>query len=292
MNSVIIFSDYNDTSTHEVSDWLDFYNADYNIYEFNDLINLSLSSIHYNENDKQKIRGYSFWMRKHSKLNEELVSHIEIDLLINEIRNEKCFWLNKYNDLYVNKSLQLKTAKCLGLRIPDTLFSGNKDDIDKFIENRKCIIKRIDLLYKDSNYVWYTQEIKNTDSLPDGYFIIQEYIDKEIEIRTFYLDGTFYSMAIFSQLDDQTKVDFRKYNYKKPNRTVPIKLPKGIESKLDQLFRKLNLNSGSVDLIKNNKNQYFFLEINPYGQFNMVSKPCNYNIEEQICIKLLRQDEK
>ena len=83
-------------------------------------------------------------------------------------------------------------------------------------------------------------------------------------------------MAIFSQADKQTSIDFRNYNYEKPTRRVPYKLPKKFEDKLREFMKLAYLNTGSIDIIRNEKNEYVFLEVNPVGQFGMVSKPCNY----------------
>lgn len=96
------------------------------------------------------------------------------------------------------------------------------------------------------------------------------------------MKGKFYSMAIFSQNDNQTSVDFRNYNYNKPNRKVPFQLPMEIEKKLDILMKKLDFNSGSIDMIVTVENEYVFLEVNPLGQFSMTSFPCNYNVEKII----------
>ena len=45
---------------------------------------------------------------------------------------------------------------------------------------------------------------------------------------------------------------------------------------------KLEYKTGSIDLLLDTENNYYFLEINPVGQFGMVSIPCNYNIEKKI----------
>jgi glutathione synthase/RimK-type ligase-like ATP-grasp enzyme len=89
-------------------------------------------------------------------------------------------------------------------------------------------------------------------------------------------------MAIFSQSNEKTKIDFRNYDLQKPNRTVPYNLPKEIILKLKKLTKALALRTGSIDLIKAKDGQYYFLEVNPVGQFGMVSRPCNYNIEMKI----------
>ena len=111
--------------------------------------------------------------------------------------------------------------------------------------------------------------------------LFQNTIDKQYELRIFYLNGISYASAIFSQSDEQTKIDFRKYNGERPNRTIPYVLPKDITERIELLFGKLKLNTGSVDILVDKSSNYYFLEINPVGQFGMVSQPCNYYIESE-----------
>ncbi len=52
------------------------------------------------------------------------------------------------------------------------------------------------------------------EKLPDTFSpsLIQGYVEKKYELRIFYLNGECFASAIFSQLDEQTKIDFRNYN--------------------------------------------------------------------------------
>jgi glutathione synthase/RimK-type ligase-like ATP-grasp enzyme len=78
-------------------------------------------------------------------------------------------------------------------------------------------------------------------------------------------------------------IDYRNYNYGKPNRFVPIVLPIEIEQKLHALMEVLQLNTGSIDLIYTKNNEYVFLEVNPVGQYGgMVSEPGNYYLDKII----------
>jgi glutathione synthase/RimK-type ligase-like ATP-grasp enzyme len=119
--------------------------------------------------------------------------------------------------------------------------------------------------------------------------LIQEYIEKEYEVRVFYLDGVCYSMAIFSQNDTQTSVDFRQYNRKKPNRNVPYHLPVSLQEKVEKIMTSLRLNTGSLDFIRSVNGEYFFLEINPAGQYGMMSQRCNYNLEKKVAEWLCKE---
>lgn len=191
-----------------------------------------------------------------------------------------------------NKLRVLHMAKEVGLKIPETIVTINRKDILNFNKEYEYIIsKGIDniALAQDvefGRYFSYTELISDEaiNNLPETFFpsLLQKNIDKQYELRIFYLVGKFYSMAIFSQDDEQTMVDFRKYNQTKPNRCVPYQLPYEIENKLDQLMKNLELETGSIDIIVTKNNEFVFLEVNPVGQFGMVSEPCNYYLEKKI----------
>lgn len=138
----------------------------------------------------------------------------------------------------------------------------------------------------DTHYKMLTKVIdeRNIRYVPVRFFpsLIQECIAKKMEIRAFYLFGKFYSMVIYSQNNKNTKEDFRNYDLARPNRTVPYQLPEEIEIKLDALMKDLSFNTGSIDLILTPEGDYIFLEINPEGQFGMVSHPCNYYLEREM----------
>jgi ATP-GRASP peptide maturase of grasp-with-spasm system len=197
--------------------------------------------------------------------------------------------VSSYLNADLNKLEVLKYAKDLGLDIPRTIVANTDSEVTNLLYQRdteKSIITKAinDGVYffgKKNAYYSYTEKY-DPESIKSTYFfsLFQYEVNKHFEIRSFYLKGEFYSMAIISQNNEQTKVDFRKYDSKRPNRTVPYNLPKLIKKKLMDLFIKLDLNSGSVDLIRDQDGRYIFLEINPVGQFGMVAYPCNYPIDK------------
>lgn len=205
-------------------------------------------------------------------------------------------WLNHFESAINDKTQTLLYASEVGLCIPNTIISTSNSALHEFTNNYKnVIIKPIyNVFYLNSKnklFIPYTNVISKNmiNKFPEIIFpnLLQEKIEKQYEIRAFFLDEKFYSMCIFSQNNKNTSVDFRKYDYVKPNRTVSYILPDDIENKLRLLMRKMNINSGSIDLIKSVRNEYVFLEVNPVGQFGMVSYPCNYCLKSKIaeCIK-------
>src|SRR5690606_30626160 len=107
------------------------------------------------------------------------------------------------------------------------------------------------------------------------------------DVRVFYLDGACYAMAIFSQAERRTAADFRRYDPRRPTRFVPYSLAPELEQRLTGLMQTLGLDTGSIDLVRTVDGRDVFLEVNPNGQFGMVSGPCNYGLERRIAEHLV-----
>lgn len=200
--------------------------------------------------------------------------------------------INSYLTAYNDKTNYLLQAGLSGLEVPDTLICDNREQLTAFFNrnNGQVICKSINegFTAKVDGYVYFnhTNLVTSHDieSCSSSFFptLFQKYIGKLFELRIFYLHGEFYAMAIFSQQNERTKVDFRNYDQLNPNRNVPYQLPKEIENKLNLFMKVIGLNCGSIDMILTEDYRYVFLEVNPVGQFNMVSIPCNYQLEKRI----------
>ncbi|MEH6306929.1 grasp-with-spasm system ATP-grasp peptide maturase [Olivibacter sp. CPCC 100613] len=200
--------------------------------------------------------------------------------------------LGNYNILRFNKLEMLSQVKEVGIEIPPTLVTNDKTCLVAFKQKHRSIITKaisevFDLKIDSSSgkkvFLNYTEEVtdKTVESLPVkfGMSLFQKNLEKEIEIRVFYLNGELYSMAIFSQLDTQTSTDYRKYTN---NRNVPYKLPHELENKIRQLMAKINLDTASIDFVKTKDRRFVLLDINPRGQYGMTSYPCNYHLDKKI----------
>ena len=317
---ILIKSIDRDISTDHVIKWLIHYNADFlrlnntteietiRFVEDNFIIHLKngktirLSDIHsywyrrgnYKDNWENTLTGIEDFDRTYTDYlygeNKSLG-----DFLINHLKEyTKCIG-DSDSCLDVNKHIILTQAKKLGLKTPEFIITHDKRDVIEFRAMYKDIITKplhTSFIYGTDDYWLPTYTEKITDEIlelfPDKFkpTLFQRNISKKYEIRSFYLNGEFYSMAIFSQNDEQTKTDFRIYNEHVPNRNVPFKLPESVEQKLKSLMEKAGFESGSIDIIYSTDKEFYFLEVNPIGHFGMVSYPCNYHLEKKIAQSL------
>lgn len=322
---IIIFSkNFGENTTDNVLNWLYHYKKDNEVIvriNGDDLLNkdfyIDISNSEFNFNN-QKIDNQivnTIWFRR--TFDEDFINFEP--KIFNEFHNNKTLenhlfselgtiykflesfldnsvWINKYSES-LNKLQTLKLAEKHGLNIPNTYITNKIEIINKLTIDKNLITKPIRdaviFFDDDSHYMMYTSEVSEIKN--KGHIFptkVQNKIDKKFELRIFYIDDVFYSMAIFSQNDNQTRVDFRNYNLKKSNRNVPYKLPIKIESSLKELVRELTLKTCSIDMIVSKDEEYYFLEINPVGQFGMVSQPCNYYLEEQMSLYILKNHDK
>lgn len=198
----------------------------------------------------------------------------------------------------LNKLDTLDLALSVGIKVPKYIVCNDKKSAIDFYNscNGNIISKAIHenpLFYDDCDraFICYVEKVtfRDLEQKGDNFMttLLQEAISKNVELRIFFLVDRFYPMAIFSQLDNQTSVDFRVYNEEKPNRTIPFSIPTKLEKKLLKLMKLLNLETASLDVILGNDGEYYFLEANPVGQFGMTSYPCNYNLEKEIAQYLI-----
>lgn len=323
-NIILILSEKKDASTWEVTNWLKKLNVNYLVITDEDIItDLTIRpdcSFHFFCKgiaiSSDKI--VSYWFRRGelnissgnildvtNKNNQTLNQHFHrekesltsfLHFCLRRIPNNLA---NSFNAT-LNKMYVLHLAEKYGLLIPDSLITTSKKELSKFkSKNERIITKAISETFflkieEDSNMgMLYTEEIEDEsiEKIPSSFFIskFQGLVDKKCELRIFFLRGEFYSMAIFSQLNQQTKIDFRQYDKINPNRRIPFKLPNDICAKLTKLMSHLKLQTGSIDMILTHKNEFVFLEVNPVGQFGMVSQPCNYQLERKIAETLIQK---
>lgn len=193
-----------------------------------------------------------------------------------------------------NKLVALSTAQSLGFRIPQTNVVTQKDQLFGILDtdNNDYVVKSLALNFdlltdKDLSYLGYTRKITSADlhNVPDKFApsLIQQLIDKKYEIRVFYLDKTIIPIAHFNtNKSDSGIVDYRDYDYNDMPRVSKVKLPDKVNNLIVKLMDALQLNTGSLDIIYSTDGNYYFLEVNPIGQFSYFSyHSCTY-IEHKI----------
>jgi glutathione synthase/RimK-type ligase-like ATP-grasp enzyme len=201
------------------------------------------------------------------------------------------------NHFYANNKLdQIKFALERGIYVPDTIVTTDPSDLRDFYEKHKgniCFKLQRGAVIRtpEGDKVVYTnkvtrEQMKNASLVSSHPSLFQEYIDKEFEIRVITTDKTATGIAIHSQDSEISKVDYRRYDLEnvKYNHT---KLPHNVRNFCSSMLKHYGLHFGAFDFIYSKEGKYFFLELNPNGQWLWLEEQSGYNLTKEIADNLI-----
>lgn len=319
---LVLTTQAGDYSHIRIIDWLNYLKANYltitgeSLLLGQEKLALKNGQVFYNDTNLFKdvtcvfyrrwITGSQVQITDDTRLNKSLNRNMVSEMY--EIRNflyknlKNVIWVPDADSVNVNKLYNLEQAKRFGLNVPNYIITNSKEELIRFYNENdgKIITKAIGNFQKgyteDGLLVnpIYTKIVDSSiiDFLPERFILsfFQKFIQKQYEYRILYFNKRCYSTMILSQENDLTKVDSRLNNDTIEARLVPIDISVELENKIIQFMCSLNLNIGCLDFLHSLDNQYYFLEVNPVGQFGGYSERCLLDFEKDIVKELVRID--
>lgn len=197
---------------------------------------------------------------------------------------EDVLWLNNPISTFKaeNKFLQLKYAKELGFEIPESIASNNRS----ILPEGKLLIKSIDTAYflEGSHEAFlYTTLVDenelNSSNLRSLPLMIQEYIGPKKDIRVTVIGNELFAVKIVKDHEGIVG-DWRKQKGKLVY--SQINLPDTISDYCLKITNMLGLKIAGIDLIESD-GTYYFIEINPTGEWAWLITEGGLEIDTAIC---------
>lgn len=188
-------------------------------------------------------------------------------------------WVNdpKYDSTAGNKLYQLKMARELGFRVPDTLVTNDADEAIAFSEKHQGNIIAKKILGAGSlslaTVELTTEQLnKSRDTIKLAPVMLQEKIETTKHIRANCFGPNVYSVLI--ETDDldwrrNLNCQFSEYD-----------LGKQINCRLSEIVSKLNIKMGIMDLMVVDDG-LVWLELNPQGQFLFAEGLSGLNLKQK-----------
>ena len=205
-------------------------------------------------------------------------------------RNLSCFdkakWMNSPAKTFQaeNKIFQLKVARNIGFNIPKTIIANNASHIADL--NESIIVKSIDTAIFDlgdqEGFVYTTPLGRNElveEDLSLAPVIIQNNLTPKVDFRITVVGNDTYVVKILKNgkgVDGDWRVVKSNVKYE------PAEIPATIAEMCKSLMSALGLSFGAIDLIFS-ENQYYFVEINPTGEWAWLVDAAGINIYKSIC---------
>lgn len=194
---------------------------------------------------------------------------------------------------FFTKIHSLDIANQCGLNVPHWHFVSTKEELLIHSQQYPLITKASSEIvtfddgtnkFKSFTVVIDNNYIENMDETFALSFV-QEQILKSFDVKILYLLGNMYGIGIISKNNQHNKdkfiVDFRAIDRNELKFFI-FDLNKTITDKINKYMSEINANFGVLDFILGLDNKMYFIEFNPYGNFNNISEKSNLNFEKKI----------
>lgn len=204
------------------------------------------------------------------------------------LESTNAIWMNHpdSNSVASSKPRNLWIANSLGLKVPKTLISSDPLEISNWLESQtKNVIKSISygLIKREKSVeMAFTQRVPKNfnvfeDMLPGVPICIQEEIEKEADIRVTIVGNKVFS-AILAQ--EGNEIDWRATDSEAKWKTH--NLPKSVYNSCIKLCKELHIEFAAIDLVRSTSGDYYFLELNPNGQWVWIEEETGLPISNAI----------
>ena len=212
-------------------------------------------------------------------------------------------WLNSPESLFLasNKIKQLTIAREIGFRVPETLVTTRPTDLLTFAKKHgnHVIAKAVKngfSISHDTVSLIFTSMIDSSDydSLANSDIavpnIVQPRLEKECDLRITVVGNSVYPAAIRSQRHSATAIDWRTWDTVSDVDLVheAFSLPNDIADMCRALNARLDLDFSCIDMVLARDGSFYFLEVNPNGQWAWIEEMVGLPIRDAIVDQLVR----
>ena len=196
-----------------------------------------------------------------------------------------CKWMNPRaaDDAAHHKPYQWTAAKEVGLRLPRTLVTTDPAAARRFIEEigvGKVVYKAFLAMHE----AWRETRLVTKEDLDRlelvrlAPVIFQEFISG-VDLRIIAVGDQLFTTEIDAR-DTAYPVDMRMVIGE--SKVQSVELPKAVYAALIKLQKRLGLLYGAIDVRRTDEGKYYFLEVNPAGQWMFVETRTGLPISQAI----------
>jgi glutathione synthase/RimK-type ligase-like ATP-grasp enzyme len=207
------------------------------------------------------------------------------------------FWVNRPSSVTgaENKLAQLRSAKHLGLEIPDTLVSNCPTDIKQFAAQYqsvavKTLVSRT-IETDQGRFGFFTRRFedlseKDPSSLQIAPCIFQEAVEKSADLRVTVIGSSVFATKIVTTQGDK-EIDWRAVD---PTYLVyeSYDLPRSLKDSCLRLVKDFGLSFAALDFLLVPDGKHIFLELNPSGQWGWLERSTGQPLTHTLASLLMR----
>jgi len=212
-------------------------------------------------------------------------------------------WVNDYWQMqkYSIKANQVWIAEEVGLSIPETVITNNIAAVKELAKRHlEIIIKPLaysGFAVDEAQYACFTNVLSAADvekfqneDLAYAPAIFQQRINKVQELRVTVIGEEVFACEIQTKPETPEHIDWRIESVEDLPHKI-VELPQEVSARLKKMLSIMKLNFGAFDLIKDETGTYYFIEVNPNGQYFWIELITGAPLTEAMVSLIIRLSE-
>lgn len=210
-------------------------------------------------------------------------------------------WLNPIREAYraENKYLQMLIANEVGFRLPATITSNDRTKLIDFAHEHEFVMLKLmnQDFYRTGPHEYKgffankitADRLEEFGSTEENPIVLQEYVEKDYEVRYTVVGSEHHVCRIDSQKSAIARDDWRRYDIANTPH-MSMEPPPDVRRKVTEFMMRLKIHYGAIDFIVSPSGQYYFLEINPMGQWLWIEDLTGLQISKSIAMWLIQRE--
>lgn len=221
-----------------------------------------------------------------------LDSYLAAVKALNDLMGDK-FWMSDFRQIMKanNKVYQLELAHSVGFLVPNTIVTSRPEDAIEFRNKEKHIITKSlafsPIEVNGETLAFYAVRIEPDDEidfsgLPLAPAIFQREVQNKVDIRITIVGDKLFPCRIVPKKSLVQELDWRQGILTEDLEYEPCYVPDDIAEKCVKFVKLLGLTFGVVEFAIDKNGDYWFLEINPNGQWAFIEMETGLEISKEI----------
>lgn len=194
-----------------------------------------------------------------------------------------------------SKLLQLSLAQALGFRVPETLVTNAPQAVRALARRHPRLITKLLLplvqSMQGSPDFMYTsclrpEDLEALEGLRYAPQIFQPLLPKARELRVIVVGERLFAAGIDARRSRAGRIDWRRASPGEELRWTEERLAPSDAARVRRLMRRLGLVYGALDFIVTPKEELFFLEVNPAGEWGWLERDLGFPIGDALAEEL------
>jgi hypothetical protein len=229
---------------------------------------------------KHLIPGLGQQVSSEEKFCEEEIWYAMREVVNMLWQDQKLVLVEPFGDARVGKLIQAEAAAKYFDVPPSRFVLGRADALR---QDREAVVKSLTSQRVEDDTILYATRVKENELNPAYPWMIQDLVEAEMDVTVVFVRDRMFAFELRRAPFLERTLDWKEISTEAMTDDWPVhQLPANIEEGIRGYMQELNLQYGRLDFLRTTEGRYYFLEVNPNGEWGWLDSEGKYGLLDKI----------